>query len=285
MRPLLSLSLVALASCFQIALAADEPPIVELQTNVGTITFELDYDKAPISSNNFITYVKSGFYKNTLMHRTTVTNSFAVLQGGGFNLANGTQKTNRPPIINESNNGLSNLKGTVGMARTSNPNSATSQFYINMADNLGFDYINEANPGYAVFAKVIDGMDVVTNIGKMARISDVTYNSLSEVIYVENVYASQNYDKNVSKTRITLSGSGKVTSTPAGIDCGSGGKKCSLTQAATGTLQLSVTPAAGSAFVRWQGDCSGVNRRITLDRTKGNHNCTALFARFSSARQ
>lgn len=133
---------------------------VEIQTTAGNIGLELNDKEAPITVKNFLDYVKSGFYEGTIFHR--VIKDF-VIQGGGLD-ENLRQKPTNPPIINESSNGLSNLAGTIAMARTSDPNSATSQFYINLVDNLFLDK-SESNPGYAVFGKVVYGFDVVKIIG------------------------------------------------------------------------------------------------------------------------
>ncbi|WP_052700488.1 peptidylprolyl isomerase [Methylocucumis oryzae] len=252
---------------------AEDLEFVELQTNLGTIVVELDYTHAPISSNNFITYVNSGFYKNTLIHR--VVKGF-VVQGGGFNKADGKQKTTNSPIVNESTNGLSNVTGTIAMARTSDPNSATSQFFINLVDNTGLDYVSPSSPGYAVFGKVIDGMGVVKAIEKLANYNSFAYTSNSDVVFIEKTFASSQYDTSISKTRITINGLGKVASQPAGIQCGS---QCTLTKPASGTLKLTATPNTGYLFAGWRGDCVGLNATITLDLSKGNHNCTAQFSK------
>ncbi|EKF46511.1 MULTISPECIES: peptidylprolyl isomerase [Acinetobacter] len=133
--------------------------LVEMQTNLGNIEIELYDDKAPISVNNFKSYIKSGFYKETIFHR--VIPGF-MAQGGGMT-ANMQEKTTRAPIKNEAGNGIANTRGTLAMARTSDPDSATSQFFINVADNK---FLNRSpgNPGYAVFGKVVKGMDVVDRI-------------------------------------------------------------------------------------------------------------------------
>lgn len=272
--------LIAVFSVFNPpAVGATSPDIVELQTNIGTITFQLDFTKAPISSNNFIAYVKSGFYKNTLIHRAI---KGFVVQGGGYNKADGKLKTTSAPIVNESNNGLSNLTGTIAMARTSDPNSATSQFFINLSDNTFLDYASATNPGYAVFGTVIDGMDVARKIESLATYNDLPFTGSSELVFIENVYSSYTFDTTVSKTRIMLSGSGKVTSVPSGIDCGT---RCYLAQPAAGAVKLTATPAAGYLFAGWTGDCQGFNRMITIDTLKGNHNCTAVFSKPSSTIQ
>jgi cyclophilin family peptidyl-prolyl cis-trans isomerase len=142
------------------AFAAD--PQVEIKTNLGSIIIELNSDKAPKSVENFLQYVKDGHYKGTIFHR--VIPNFMV-QGGGFS-ADFAQKKTRAPIPIEANNGLRNDTGTVAMARTSDPNSATAQFFINHRNN---DFLNHTAPtpqgwGYAVFGKVIKGMDVVNKI-------------------------------------------------------------------------------------------------------------------------
>ena len=138
--------------------APAKQPHVVLDTSFGKIEIELDTVKAPISSQNFLAYVDSGFYNNTIFHR--VIPGF-MAQGGGFT-GQMVQKTTRDPNKNEASNGLHNVRGTLSMARTSNPNSATSQFFINVADNENLDRRTDA--GYAVFAKVVKGMDSVDNI-------------------------------------------------------------------------------------------------------------------------
>ena len=152
------IALAAGALLFAANVMAAPAPRVELDTSFGKIEIEMDPVKAPISSKNFLDYVDSGFYTNTIFHR--VIPGFMV-QGGGFT-AQMTQKPTRDPIKNEASNGLHNVRGTLSMARTSNPNSATSQFFINVADNAFLDPGRDA--GYAVFAKVVNGMDVVDQI-------------------------------------------------------------------------------------------------------------------------
>ena len=140
------------------ALAAD--PQVEFKTSMGTITLELYPDKAPGTVENFLQYVKAGHYKGTIFHR--VIRGF-MIQGGGFS-ADFIAKKTRAPIQNEANNGLKNSLGTIAMARTNDPHSATAQFFINVANNAALDYRGEDNWGYAVFGKVVRGMDVVEKI-------------------------------------------------------------------------------------------------------------------------
>ncbi len=155
---------LGIASAGAPARAADEAKpaatggsnVVVLETTLGNIEIELDAQKAPISTANFLAYVDAGHYDGTVFHR--VIPGF-MIQGGGFD-ASFKQKSTKPPIKNEFGNGLYNQRGTISMARTSDPNSATSQFFINLKDN---DFLNQP-PGYAVFGKVTSGMDVVDKI-------------------------------------------------------------------------------------------------------------------------
>jgi len=134
-------------------------PVVLIKTNKGDIKVELDKEKAPISVENFLSYVNDGSYNGTIFHR--VIKNF-MIQGGGFT-ADMKQKPTKDPIKNEAKNGLSNAKGTLAMARTSVVDSATSQFFINLIDNKFLDH-GTRDYGYAVFGKVIEGMDVVDKI-------------------------------------------------------------------------------------------------------------------------
>ena len=137
-------------------------PHVLISTTNGDIEIELDPVKAPISTENFLKYVDSGFYSNTIFHR--VIPGFMV-QGGGFT-ADMQQKAPKEPIKNEADNGLRNLRGTIAMARTADKDSATSQFFINVADNAFLDH-GQRDFGYAVFGKVIKGMDVVDKMSQV----------------------------------------------------------------------------------------------------------------------
>ena len=136
--------------------------MIILITNYGPINLELDFDKAPKSAANFLYYTKQNFYDGTIFHR--VVNDF-MIQGGGFE-SDMQKKLNGDPIENEADNGLSNLTGTVAMARTSDPHSATSQFFINVSDNHFLDHRDKTDTGwgYAVFGRVVEGMDVVNKI-------------------------------------------------------------------------------------------------------------------------
>ncbi len=136
--------------------------MIKLNTNFGTITLELFADKAPVTVENFTNYVKEGFYNNTIFHR--VINGF-MIQGGGMEPGMKEKATNAP-IKNEADNGLANEAGTIAMARTNDPHSASAQFFINVSNN---SFLNHRSPtpdgwGYAVFGKVVDGMDVVDRI-------------------------------------------------------------------------------------------------------------------------
>ena len=156
-RPLLAL-LLALPT---VALAG---PRVALETDLGRIVIELDAERAPRTVENFLRYVREGFYDGTVFHR--VVPGF-VIQGGGYT-ARLERKPTHPPIPNESDNGLSNRRGTVAMARARDPDSATSQFFINLADNTFLDHRPPvARPsGYTVFGRVVEGMDVVDAIAR-----------------------------------------------------------------------------------------------------------------------
>lgn len=136
-------------------------PQVQLTTTSGNLLVELDPSAAPLTVNNFLAYVHSGFYTNTLIHR--VISNF-VVQGGWLTNAPAVQTGQRAPIVLESNNGLSNLRGTIGMARMSEANTATSQFYFNVVDNPALNFVDTAQPGYAVFGKLVKGLDVLDAI-------------------------------------------------------------------------------------------------------------------------
>lgn len=142
---------------------------VRLETTYGVIILSLDAEKAPQTVENFVQYVRDGFYDGTLFHR--VIDGFMV-QGGGF-AAGMQQKRTRAPIANEADNGLRNQRGTIAMARTPDPHSATAQFFINVADNafLDFKAKSEAGWGYCVFGRVTEGMDVVDRIKGVATTS------------------------------------------------------------------------------------------------------------------
>src|SRR5205823_378763 len=143
------------------AAAQDKNPLVVIDTSMGSITVELFPEKAPVTLKNFLQYVGDKAYDNTVFHRVIKT---FVIQGGGYS-ADGKLKDTRPPIKNEANNGLSNERGTIAMARTKDPDSATNQFYINVKDNPSLDFKGGVGKeGYCVFGRVVDGLDVVDQI-------------------------------------------------------------------------------------------------------------------------
>jgi len=177
MRKLFS-SLILIACCFvsQVAMAG---PKVEFKTSMGNFVVELDDVKAPKTSANFLNYVKSGFYNGTIFHR--VIDGF-MIQGGGFT-SDLMQKPTDTPVASEASNGLKNNNYTIAMARTSDPDSATAQFFINVKDNEALNYPNAMGNGYTVFGKLISGMQTIDAIRKvptmvaptprMGRMSDV----------------------------------------------------------------------------------------------------------------
>ena len=148
--------------------------IVKLETSMGDIVIELNPQAAPVTVKNFLGYVEAGFYEGTIFHR--VIPGF-MIQSGGLTDQMAEKKT-RDPIINEAKNGLSNMRGTVAMARKPHPNSATSQFFINHSDNNFLNYIDSNKAGYAVFGKVTEGMDVVDAI---ASVKTTTQNGMDDV--------------------------------------------------------------------------------------------------------
>jgi peptidyl-prolyl cis-trans isomerase B (cyclophilin B) len=166
--------------------------MITLSTNFGDIVIELNFDDAPISSANFLQYCRDGFYADTIFHR--VIGNF-MIQGGGFD-EKMKQKETREPIQNEADNGLSNDIGTLAMARTNDPHSASSQFFINVADNSFLNHTgkNAQGWGYAVFGRVIEGMEVVNKIkavptGNNGPHSDVP----TEVVSISGVSVSDDY--------------------------------------------------------------------------------------------
>jgi len=148
--------------------------VVKLETSMGNIVIELNEQVAPVTVKNFLGYAEAGFYDGTIFHR--VIPGF-MIQGGGFTEQMARKET-RDPIIIEAKNGLSNMRGTVAMARTSDPNSATSQFFINHSDNEFLNYIDDNSAGYAVFGKVTEGMDVVDAI---SAVKATTKNGMEDI--------------------------------------------------------------------------------------------------------
>lgn len=166
--------------------------MITLHTNFGDINIELDFEKAPLSAANFLQYCRDDFYNNTIFHR--VIDGF-MIQGGGFT-PDMQQKEGRPPIQNEADNGLTNDEGTLAMARTGEPHSASSQFFINVGNN-GFLNHTGKNPqgwGYAVFGKVVEGMDVVNKIKGVATGNSGFHQDVPlETVEIQNVTISDAY--------------------------------------------------------------------------------------------
>lgn len=150
-------------------------PQIELVTSQGSMVVELNPAAAPVSVNNFLSYANGSFYNNTLFHRVI---AGFVVQGGGYTKGLVKKADQLAPIVLESNNGLFNTRGTLAMARTNVPNSATSEFYVNLVDNRSLDYQSPANPGYAVFGRVVNGLEV---IDKIAALRTATVNGFADV--------------------------------------------------------------------------------------------------------
>ncbi|NOQ13641.1 MAG: peptidyl-prolyl cis-trans isomerase [Methyloprofundus sp.] len=166
MRPLILFLMLSLTSSYSFSTenkTSTPQTKVKLQTTLGDIVIELNSQKAPVTVSNFLKYVETGFYNGTTFHR--IIPGF-MAQGGGFDV-NFQKKSTLNPIKNESNNGLKNNRGTISMARTGNPDSATAQFFINYTDNNSLNYPAQRGSGYAVFGKVIEGMDIVDQMAKV----------------------------------------------------------------------------------------------------------------------
>lgn len=171
MLKLLIVSLLFYVNCF-----ATQLPMVEIITNYGAMIVELNSKKAPKTVKNFLSYVDSGYYDGTIFHR--VIDGF-MIQGGGFDEKMNKKET-QDPIKNESKNGLSNVVGTIAMARTNDPHSATSQFYINVGNNTFLNYKSKVQPGYCVFGRVIDGIDIMSKIKQVSVTSVGQYQNVPE---------------------------------------------------------------------------------------------------------
>ncbi len=156
--------LLALMVPWGSARAADAPTQVRVSTNMGDFVIELRTDRAPITTANFLRYVREGFYSGTLIHRVVAN---FVIQGGGHDAATLKLKPTHDSVFNESGNGLQNKRGTVGMARSEGPHSGNSQFYVNLVDNPDLDPV-PTRWGYTVFGRIVQGMDVVDRIGETA---------------------------------------------------------------------------------------------------------------------
>jgi cyclophilin family peptidyl-prolyl cis-trans isomerase len=177
--------LLALLAALAVSIPAwSANPMVEMKTSHGVIVIELYQDKAPKTVANFLQYVKDGHYNGTIFHR--VIDGF-MIQGGGFDLGM-NQKATRAPVENEAKNGLKNQIGTLAMARTGNPHSATAQFFINLVNNSGLDYPAHDGWGYCVFGKVAQGMDVVNKISKVGTGSAMGHQDVpTKPVLIESV--------------------------------------------------------------------------------------------------
>ena len=190
--------LVALTSCVDVIendeannLMENKMTQVTIKTSVGDIQLELNDEKAPITVENFKTIASSGYYEGTIFHR--VINGF-MIQGGGLTADMNNKSSETGPIQNEANNGLPNDRGTIAMARTMDPHSATSQFFINHKDNAFLNHTEETSQGwgYAVFGMVTEGMDIVDQIAEVATGSSGAYQDVpEEVITIESVTISE----------------------------------------------------------------------------------------------
>ena len=159
---------------------------VEITTSLGSMIVQLNQDKAPKTVKNFLTYVETGFYDETIFHR--VIEGF-MIQGGGMDKDMKTKPTH-PSIENEANNGLSNLFGTIAMARTTDPHSATAQFFINTEDNRGLDFQSETEEGwgYCVFGEVVEGIEVVNTIEEQTTTTRNGHQDVpEEIIYIKKI--------------------------------------------------------------------------------------------------
>jgi len=176
--------LAMISAGLMLSLAACAAPTVEMQTSMGTIVIELDSEKAPKTVQNFLQYARDGYYTDTIFHR--VIDGF-MIQGGGFTRDMGPKPSNKS-VENEGKNGLKNVRGTIAMARTSDPHSATAQFFINHKDNAMLDYPSRDGWGYAVFGKVVQGMDVVDKIAKVPTGNRAMYQNVPvEPVVIQSV--------------------------------------------------------------------------------------------------
>jgi peptidyl-prolyl cis-trans isomerase B (cyclophilin B) len=183
----MSFNKLLLSLLLLISISAHAQPSVEIKTNKGNIIVELYPDKSPKTVANFLQYVNDGFYNGTIFHRVIAN---FMIQGGGFD-KNFVEKETRAPIKNESDNGLTNSIGTIAMARTNDPNSATAQFFINVANNtfLNFTERTERGWGYAVFGRVTKGMDVVDRISHLPTDSG---DNPTQLVIIDSIKVLQN---------------------------------------------------------------------------------------------
>jgi cyclophilin family peptidyl-prolyl cis-trans isomerase len=184
MRKSSFITLITLLTSILLMPVASAASQVIMETSMGTIVLELNEQKAPKTVENFLDYVRDDFYEGTVFHR--VIDGF-MIQGGGFT-QDFQQKPTRAPILNEADNGLKNTRGTIAMARTADPHSATAQFFINVTDNPFLDHPNPDGWGYTVFGRVVEGMDVVDAIARVPTTSRQGHQNVPvESVVIENV--------------------------------------------------------------------------------------------------
>ena len=261
LRGLFCTLFLIIAPCAQ---AASVTSYVDLVTHLGTITVGLYQTEAPITTQNFLAYVNNGQYAGTIIHRLQPN---FVFQGGWLDVY-GRPIATFPPIANEAGiNKLSNVAGTIAMARTADPGSATSQFFFNLADNasqLDFGTAN-APAGYAVFGRVMAGDPTVQAIAGLTPFSS---SSLpfpvipgGEMVRVQGAYAYPLAVGAVPHLRVIITGPGSVRGQPGGT-CQT--DVCSWVVKAGKSVKLKAIPARGSVFVGWAGDCVGGDRQTVL---------------------
>ncbi len=225
-------------------------PHVRMVTNHGEIVLELDAEKAPITVDNFLTYAEEDHYKGTIFHR--VMSNF-MIQGGGFTPDMTQKPTKHPSIRNEWNNGLKNVRGTIAMARTAAPNSATAQFFINVVDNANLDQPISGGAGYAVFGKVVEGMDVVdkirnTKVARHPKYPSPTAVTPEEPVVIEKVGTVGKVDRAkiraMAEERKSMKPENPVDKVVADWESKSGGK---FTKTPSGLMILSLKDGTGNS--------------------------------------
>ena len=260
----------------------------DLVTNEGTITMGLYGDAAPLTTQNYLQYVKYNLYPGTIIHRLDP--SF-VFQGGGYNIYGQPIQTFAPIIDEAATSKLSNLQGTVAMARNKDPNSATSQFFFNLTDNsAGLDYGSTKNPdgsaadGYAVFATVVAGNSVVNEIGLLTPYGQKGGPPIiptGQLVQIAGAFAYSLDEATIPKFRVITNGTGTgtVKSSPGGVCKIS---PCTYKVKSGQKVNLTATPATGSYFVGWSGDCLSGDRTTSVISSKETPSSTSCVATFDA---
>lgn len=279
MKNLLAFSLIGLSFASLADPAVTE--YVDLVTNRGTATFGLYGKDAPITTQNFLSYVDANAYTNTMIHRLV---PGFVMQGGGYTIYGSPIKT-FAPIANESGvNKIKNSQGTVAMARATASNSATSQFFINLVDNsAALDFGSQNAPdGYAVFANVVAGSNVVTDISGLTSFNPSVLafplSATGTLVSVVGTYKYSLSDGATPRLRILTVAGGKVRSQPGGI-CSSG--SCMVKVTSGQKINLVATPDKNKIFMGWAGDCVGGDRTTSIkirDGVPSSQTCIAVFS-------